>query len=115
MADSSQLVGVLRKKTAKGLGKLMNINPNLALENEARYRRFGSENFTDDNSKQALYAFRGHVYLGLKAEDFDTEILNLPKNTCAFSPVSMACSSRSIVCSPTLIPGYYFADYLPCY
>lgn len=71
MEDSSRLVGVLRKKSAKSLQKLMNINPNLALENEARYRRFDPENFTEDNSKQALYAFRGQVYIGLKAEDFD--------------------------------------------
>jgi len=73
MHDSRQLVGVLRKKSAKKLSQLMNINPNIALENEARYRRFDTDNFTEENSKQALYAFRGHVYLGLKAEDFNTE------------------------------------------
>ena len=71
MHDSRQLVGVLRKKSAKKLSQLMSINDNIALENEARYRRFDTENFTEENSKQALFAFRGHVYLGLKAEDFD--------------------------------------------
>lgn len=73
MEDSGQLVSILREKSAKDLSKLMSINDNIALENEARYRRFDPENFTEDNSKQALWAFRGHVYLGLQAEDFNAE------------------------------------------
>lgn len=76
MHDSKQLLKILQRKSAKKLATLMGISPSLASLNEARYRSFDPDNFTEENSKQALYAFRGQVYLGLKAEDFDADDLD---------------------------------------
>jgi cytoplasmic iron level regulating protein YaaA (DUF328/UPF0246 family) len=73
--DTSELVGILREKGPDELGKLMKINQDLALENANRYRAFKPKSYSKKNSKQALLAFKGHVYQGLNAADFKDEDL----------------------------------------
>ncbi|UZD24450.1 peroxide stress protein YaaA [Algoriphagus halophytocola] len=73
--DARSLVRVMKKKSADEIGKLMHISENLANLNEERFKTF-QKDFTFDNSKQALLAFKGDVYTKIdvdeyKKEDFD--------------------------------------------
>ena len=70
--NTQELVGIMQQKSAGELKELMNISDNLAILNADRYRKFGKR-FTPKNSKQAILAFKGDVYLGLDASDFSEE------------------------------------------
>ena len=73
--DQSQvLIDNLRKKSAVSLQRLMNISPALADLNKARYHEWHTP-FTRENARQAVHAFKGDVYLGLEAENFDSRDL----------------------------------------
>jgi len=63
------LIEQLRDFSPAQIAELMHLSDKLAGLNAAR---FGSwqPNFTPDNAKQALLAFKGDVYTGLHAEDF---------------------------------------------
>ena len=67
--DSQELVDRLAKKSKSQLAKLMSISAKLAALNVKRYRDWNTP-FTPDNSKQAILAFRGDVYLGFDCEDW---------------------------------------------
>lgn len=69
MTDSMRLVNNLKKKSSNKLQKLMSISKNLADLNVERYQAF-SEDFNAENSKPAVLAFKGDVYLGLEANEF---------------------------------------------
>lgn len=70
-ADDSVIINKYLKKYSKNkLAKLMSISDKLASLNHARNQEF-QEEFTDENSRAALYAFKGDVYLGLNATDFN--------------------------------------------
>ena len=69
MDRTLELAGVLRKKSAGQLGKLMSVSNNLAELNYARYQNFTTP-FTGDNASAALLTFRGDVYLDLDAGEF---------------------------------------------
>lgn len=71
--ETSKLVSVLRKKSKNKLKALMSISDNLAEENVKRYKSF-EETFTEENSKEAIFAFKGDVYRG-----FDAETLSKPQ------------------------------------
>jgi cytoplasmic iron level regulating protein YaaA (DUF328/UPF0246 family) len=73
--EASNLVEDLRKLTPENLSELMNISSALAQENFQRYANWQTP-FDLNNAKQAIYAFNGDVYLGLKAEQFGTADLN---------------------------------------
>jgi uncharacterized protein len=57
---------VLKKKSPKQLSKLMSISPKLGELNWKRNQDWHLP-FTIENSRQAIYAFKGDVYLGLDA------------------------------------------------
>ena len=66
--DQSQiLIDKLRKQTANKLGKLMKISPALSELNKARYQQWQLP-FEPGNAKQAVFAFKGDVYIGLEAD-----------------------------------------------
>ncbi len=67
--ESEKLVSVLKKKSKKSLKELMNISEDLANLNAQRYQAFEPE-YNEENSKQAVLAFKGDVYLSLQADDF---------------------------------------------
>ena len=67
--NAMQLISVLRKKSRPEIASLMNISEDLADLNYKRYKSF-RRTYTEDNSKPALLAFTGDVYLGLEANDF---------------------------------------------
>ncbi len=73
-AEVKDLVGVLKKKSASQISKLMHLSDSLASLNEERYKTF-NENFSPENSKQALLAFKGEVYAKMEADQFSAEDL----------------------------------------
>ncbi len=64
--QSAELIGVLRQMTPGQVAQLMGVSDALATLNVARYQAWSSR-FTAGNSKQAVLAFNGDVYGGLKA------------------------------------------------
>lgn len=69
LAESQQLVKVLKKLQPDDLAELMNISSALAEENFQRYLNWHTP-FDLKNARQAIFAFKGDVYLGLKAGDY---------------------------------------------
>lgn len=66
---SQQLIDVARKLSAPQIGKLMGISDKLADLNATRFHDW-QPNFTPENARQAILAFKGDVYTGLQAETF---------------------------------------------
>jgi uncharacterized protein len=73
-SEVKDLVGVLRKKSATQISKLMHLSDSLSILNEERYQTF-TETFSPDNSKQAILAFKGEVYAKMEADTFTAEDL----------------------------------------
>ncbi|HSJ68977.1 MAG TPA: peroxide stress protein YaaA [Anditalea sp.] len=67
--DIKELVGIMKKKSASSIKELMGVSDNLAELNEERFKSFQKE-FTIDNSKQALLAFKGDVYQQLNVDNY---------------------------------------------
>jgi cytoplasmic iron level regulating protein YaaA (DUF328/UPF0246 family) len=65
--QSVKLIDVLRKKSARQVGELMDLSEKLSTLNVERYRAW-SPQFTGQNAKQAVLAFDGDVYDGLRAK-----------------------------------------------
>lgn len=79
LEESEKLIGRLKKMSPKQLSKLMGISDNLG---ELNFQRFQSWHlpFTPENAKQAVLAFNGEVYRGLKAEILSEEKLLLAQS-----------------------------------
>ena len=69
LEHSQQLIGIARKLTAPQIGKLMSISDKLADLNATRFHDWHPD-FTPQNARQAILAFKGDVYTGLQAETF---------------------------------------------
>ncbi|MCY4265283.1 MAG: peroxide stress protein YaaA [Gammaproteobacteria bacterium] len=72
---SAKLVNALRKLRPADLSSLMQISDSLAQTNFERYAAWHTP-FNLKNARQAIFAFKGDVYLGLKAEDFSSADLD---------------------------------------
>ena len=79
LKESRALIKDLRKLGPDDLSELMNISSKLADENHLRFANWRTP-FDLDNAKQAIFAFRGDVYLGLQAEEFSSTDLNFAQN-----------------------------------
>lgn len=66
-AYSQQLIEVCKQLAPAQLASLMSISDKLASLNAARFAEW-NPNHTEQNSKAALFAFKGDVYTGLAAE-----------------------------------------------
>jgi cytoplasmic iron level regulating protein YaaA (DUF328/UPF0246 family) len=66
--QSAELMAVLKRKSPRQLGRLMDISDALATLNAGRYQAW-SPKFTERNSRQAALAFDGDVYDGLQARN----------------------------------------------
>ncbi len=73
--DSDYLMGKLKKKSARQLGKMMSINAELSDLNFERNQKWNKE-FQDNDQRIALQAFSGEVYRGLNASDFSGDDLD---------------------------------------
>lgn len=74
LPDSRRIMASLRKLSPADLSELMHISDKLAEENWQRNRKWKTP-FTTPDARQAIYAFKGDVYLGLDAYSIPTEKL----------------------------------------
>ncbi|HYJ97691.1 MAG TPA: peroxide stress protein YaaA, partial [Burkholderiaceae bacterium] len=65
---STELIGLLRRRSVADVAALMDLSEPLAALNVARYAAW-SASFTHANSKPAALAFDGDVYGGLRAQE----------------------------------------------
>lgn len=70
--ETLELIGVLREKSPEDIQELMSLSENLAELNVSRYQKFAKSK-NSVRAKQAVYAFKGDVYLGLEAEELSDE------------------------------------------
>lgn len=75
LADSQQLIQVLREKSPADIAKLMDISDALATLNVGRYHDWNPD-FSPANAKQAVLAFLGDVYEGLDAASLNEDQLD---------------------------------------
>ncbi|MBC6368343.1 peroxide stress protein YaaA [Algoriphagus sp. AK58] len=78
-SDIKALVNVMKKKSASEISQLMHISDSLAVLNEERYKTFQPE-FTPENSKQALLAFKGDVYTKIEVENYTEDDFEFAQN-----------------------------------
>ena len=69
---SAELIEVCRKLTPVDIASLMKVSDKIAGLNAARFAEWQPE-FTTDNARQAILAFKGDVYTGLAAETLSEE------------------------------------------
>ncbi|WP_413740059.1 peroxide stress protein YaaA [Sodalis sp. RH14] len=69
LARAEKLMRVCRKLTPAQLSGLMGISDKLAQLNAGRFQSWRAD-FSPDNARQAILAFKGDVYAGLAAESF---------------------------------------------
>ncbi|KOY62773.1 hypothetical protein AM629_06745 [Photorhabdus heterorhabditis] len=67
--QSEQLISICRKLTPAQIASLMGISDKLAGLNAARFGEWHAD-FTPENARQAILAFKGDVYTGMQAEGF---------------------------------------------
>ncbi|MBO2638102.1 peroxide stress protein YaaA [Shewanella algae] len=72
LEHSSELIQVCRDLTPANIASLMKVSDKIAGLNAARFAEWQPD-FTPENAKQALYAFRGDVYTGLNADSLAPE------------------------------------------
>lgn len=72
--EAEVLMAVLKKKSPKAIGKLMDLSPNLAELNFERNQEWTKEH-KEENSKPAILTFNGDAYLGLNASEFSKKDL----------------------------------------
>ena len=77
--ETNKLVKKLKKLSAKKIGDLMSISATLSDLNYQRYQDFSQE-YTTENSKQAILAFTGDVYRGLEATSFTEKEFEYAQN-----------------------------------
>lgn len=75
LKDSEMLVKTLRKYTADDIAELMHVSSTIAELNFGRYLNW-DKNFTPDNARQAIFAFKGDVYTGLDVSQFSASDIN---------------------------------------
>jgi len=75
LEQSSQLIEVLRELSPNELAELMKLSDKLAGLNIARFTEWQPD-FTLENARQAILAFKGDVYTGLDAETFSADDFN---------------------------------------
>ncbi|CAG9410671.1 peroxide stress protein YaaA [Providencia alcalifaciens] len=69
LSESEKLIKTCRTLTPADIASLMKISDKLAGLNAARFGEW-QPNFTPDNARQAILAFKGDVYTGMQAETF---------------------------------------------
>lgn len=66
IADSAELIEICKQLTPLDISGLMKVSDKIASLNAVRFEEW-STSFTQDNARQALFAFKGDVYTGLDA------------------------------------------------
>ncbi|HEY9168319.1 MAG TPA: peroxide stress protein YaaA [Lutibacter sp.] len=79
LEEAAKLNSVLKKKSPKQLSALMNISPDLGELNWQRNQEWTLP-FTLNNARQAIFAFKGDVYIGLDAYSLSNDKLDQLQN-----------------------------------
>ena len=79
LTQSRKLVRRLRELSAADLSRLMKISDDLAQLNRDRYKHWKTP-FRSENARQALFAFKGDVYIGLDAGSMQPEDLEFAQD-----------------------------------
>ena len=66
LTQSRKLVRRMRQLSGQELSKLMHVSGNIADLNQQRFKKWKTP-FNAENARQAIFAFRGDVYIGLDA------------------------------------------------
>ncbi|MGC6451178.1 MAG: peroxide stress protein YaaA [Pirellulaceae bacterium] len=74
LKESRKIIKEMRSFDVAGLESLMGISTQLAEQNVKRFKQWKTP-FTNDNAKQAILAFKGQVYDGLKAWELSKQDL----------------------------------------
>jgi hypothetical protein len=77
--ESEKIISKLRRTSRKKISSMMDISKNLTDLNFERYNSW-EPRFNLENSKQAIYAFKGDVYLGFEAESLASEDINFAQD-----------------------------------
>ena len=72
LSQAEQLIQICRKLTPAEIVSIMHISDKLAGLNAARFEQWKT-NFTLENARPAILAFKGDVYTGMQAESFTPE------------------------------------------
>jgi hypothetical protein len=75
LTQSRKLIRRLRQLDSNDISHLMSVSDNLAELNRQRFRQWKTP-FKPENARQALFAFKGDVYLGLDAYSLDEDALD---------------------------------------
>jgi len=75
LRQSRQLIRHLRQFSADDLSRLMNVSSSIANLNATRFKRWKTP-FKPENARQALFAFKGDVYIGLDAYSMSQDNIN---------------------------------------
>ena len=68
--DAETLAEIMKKKAPQDISALMKISDKLGSLNYERYQNW-SVPFNNDDTRQAIFAFKGDVYIGLDAYSMD--------------------------------------------
>lgn len=77
--EAAKINAVLKKKSPKQLSALMSVSSNLGDLNWQRNQKWALP-FSLDNARQAIFAFKGDVYLGLDANSLPLDKLEILQN-----------------------------------
>ncbi|HBI01075.1 MAG TPA: peroxide stress protein YaaA [Flavobacterium sp.] len=77
LKEANMINRQLKKQKPKKLMEMMDISDKLADLNWQRNQERDLDNFTPENSRQAIYAFNGDVYIGLDIKTLPTEKLDV--------------------------------------
>ncbi|WP_299492210.1 peroxide stress protein YaaA [uncultured Shewanella sp.] len=72
LKESEELIQICRELSPTDIASLMKVSDKIAGLNVARFNSWNSD-FTLENAKQAIFAFRGDVYTGLDADSFNEQ------------------------------------------
>jgi hypothetical protein len=75
LSQSRKLIRRLRELGSDDISRLMSVSDNLAELNRQRFKQWKTP-FKPENARQALFAFKGDVYLGLDAYSLDEAALD---------------------------------------
>jgi len=76
---SALLIKKLQKTSKKQISEMMNLSDNLTNLNAERYATW-TENFDEGDTRQALLAFKGDVYQGMKNDELTEKELQFAQN-----------------------------------
>ena len=75
LSQSSKLIKTLKEKEPKDIASLMGLSDKLATLNFDRYQSWKASKVMSNNTKPSMLVFKGDVYQGLDAENFNSNQL----------------------------------------